>query len=493
MQKLKTGLSFILLVIISLMGTSQIMADNHAAVKKTKGYQITLKVKGKTDSMVIMGNYWADRSVAFDTAYYNAKKKSWIFKGEENAPRGIYFMIFENRTILEFIMNDNQVFTIKTDTAENYLKNLGFEGSEENARYTSYRQESVRFSKEIHELNQNIRKIKVGPKKEALQKKRKKMYEDRVAYMKQFIADNTGDVFARFVTALKPIDVPKFNTKKDTIDTSAQYHFYKAHYWDNFNFSEEGLVRTPEKMIFNKINSFFTSIIPQHPDSAILYAEQLLNKTRGSRELDKYFIFRITQIFDTMQLMCMDKVFVHMADKYYLGGRAFWADSGTLGRMQEAADKRRYTNCGKVALDLNHYDMDSVPQRLYDHKGSKYTIVVFYDPTCGHCRKEMPILHDLYQKKKTEGWEVYAIASSNKKKEWKKYINEDNPSWKDWVNVCDIVPYRQWVDNRLKYNIIANPTILLLDAEGRIIAKKIPAANILPFVERYEKAPEKFK
>ena len=77
--------------------------------------------------------------------------------------------------------------------------------------------------------------------------------------------------------------------------------------------------------------------------------------------------------------------------------------------------KKRYSACGATALDLNFYDFDSVPHRLYDNMGTKYTIIAFYDPTCGHCKKEMPILHELYSRKKTEGMKVYAISAMNKK------------------------------------------------------------------------------
>ena len=57
--------------------------------------------------------------------------------------------------------------------------------------------------------------------------------------------------------------------------------------------------------------------------------------------------------------------------------------------------------------------------------------------------------------------------------------------------MCDIVPYRIWVDNREKYNIYANPTLIILNSKGEVIAKKIPAKNIEPFLEQYEKLQNK--
>jgi len=463
-------------------------------IQAQDGYKVTLKVKGKTDSSIILGNYWADRTVAFDTGYYNAKKKEWVFEGNEKAPRGVYFMIFRDMSHFEFVMNDKQHFSISTDTVDFYTKNLTFEGSDENNRFAKYQQTTGDFGMRLYAINGKMASAADEIEKKKLVDERNALNDERTAYMENFLKENPNDILCKILGAMRPVDVPEiFKADGKTIDTMVQYQYYKSHYWDNFDFKEEALIRSPQNFVFNKINTFFLSVIPQHPDSIIDFADNILKQTNGNRELDKYFIFRITQIYDTLQMMCMDKPFVYLVDNYYLKGRAFWADSATLERMKEAADKRRYTVCGEIALDLNHYDMFNKAQRLYEHRGSKYTIIVFYDPTCGHCRTELPILHKIYEEKKKEGWGVYAIATSNKKTEWEKYIKEENPTWNDWTNVCDVVPYQEWVDNRKAYNITANPTIMLLDSKGKIIARKIPAENILEFVERYEKAPEKFR
>jgi thiol-disulfide isomerase/thioredoxin len=380
-------------------------------------------------------------------------------------------------------MGKDQNFELKTDTQEGYIRNLQVIGDDENERYAGYKRSSIDFSADVKKLRA---KLKKDPSNKKLIEQRKKLYKSRTEYMKNFISVNKNDVFSKYMLAIKPLDVPELKKENGDLDTFGRYLYYKNHYWDNFSFQEECLVRTPDEWLPRKITDYMSNLLYQHPDTAIKYADALLAKTKGNKEVDKYFIFKITQIYDTMQLMCMDKVFVHMVDKYYSTPRAYWVDSGTRARMVESAEKRRYTTCGATALNLNYYNLDSIPQQLYRNRG-KYTIVVFYDPTCGHCKSELPIVHELYSRKKSEGWTVYAIAAMNKKKEWKKYILEDNPTWTDWVNVCDVVPYRNWVDNRTAYNITANPTILILNSQGQIIAKRIPAKNIEGFVAEYER------
>ena len=473
-----------LLVLLAFIGNTAISAANpNNLSKENEGYEITVKVDGKQDSFLILGNYWVGKMLPFDTAYYNKKKKSWTFKSEERAPEGIYFLFFRNNTVMDLVMGNNQFFELETDTMEGYIRNLNVKGDEENARYAEYKRSSIDFSKQMEVLKGKLSK---DPSNEKLKEERTKMYKERRAYMTNYIAENPSDIFAKYMLAIKPIDVPDLKKENGDTDTFGRYTWYKTHYWDNVDFQEECMVRTPDEWLPRKITDYMTNLLYQHPDTAIKYADALLAKTKGNKEVDKYFIFKITQLYDTMQLMCMDKVFVHMVDKYYSTPRAYWVDTGTRRRMVEAAEKRRYTMCGATALNLNYYDLDSVPQMLYKHRG-KYTIVVFYDPTCGHCKTEMPVIHELYSRKKSEGWTVYAIAAMNKKKEWKNYILKDNPTWTDWVNVCDVVPYRQWVDNRAAYNIVANPTILILNSQGQVIAKRIPAKNIESFIAEYER------
>jgi len=497
-KKLSTPIIMIALFLISNSGVlyAQKGAKTKAiapGVANTLGYKITLKVGGKKDSAVILGNYWANKTLAFDTGKYDFAKKQWVFEGKEKAPRGIYFFIFKDLSHFEFIMNDEQIFTVSTDTAEYYAKNLTFIGNEENNRFVQYQAKNIEFGKKLYDINEQIKTAPNDGLKEEYLEKRNALGDTRNAYMESLLKEYPNDVLSKLLYALKPIDVPNvYKADGVTIDTMGQYHYYKNHYWDNIDFKEEALIRTPQNLLYTKIENFFLNVIPQHPDSATWWAENLLSKSKDTKEIDKYFIFRITQLYDSLQMMCMGKTFVHMIDKYYMSTRAFWVDSNLRATMAEAAEKRRYTICGEVALDLNHYDLNGKEQTLYKNKG-KYTIIVFYDPTCGHCRTELPIIHSLYQEKKAEGWKVYAISSNSKKTEWEKYIKEDNTQFQDWINVCDVVPYQNWVDNKIRYNINTNPTIMILDSDGRIIAVKIPASNIAEFIERYQRAPEKFR
>ena len=44
-----------------------------------------------------------------------------------------------------------------------------------------------------------------------------------------------------------------------------------------------------------------------------------------------------------------------------------------------------------------------------------YTIVCFWDPTCGHCREEVPRMDSIYHAKwKNEGVKIYGVLTETK-------------------------------------------------------------------------------
>jgi len=137
--------------------------------------------------------------------------------------------------------------------------------------------------------------------------------------------------------------------------------------------------------------------------------------------------------------------------------------------------------CGKMAPDLNMADTAGKMHRLYENLG-KFTIIFFYDPTCGHCKEVMPVVNAVFQKHKANGIRVYAVSTENQYDEWRKMMR-NRPELSEWVNVCRVDRYYPWPLNKQDYNIVANPTIFIVDENGKIIGKKIHEDQLEFFIE----------
>jgi protein-disulfide isomerase len=108
-----------------------------------------------------------------------------------------------------------------------------------------------------------------------------------------------------------------------------------------------------------------------------------------------------------------------------------------------------------------------------------FTFVVFWDPTCGHCKEMLPRIDSIYAATwKAQGIKVYAVNVDEKHNaEWKKFVQR--PGMQDWYHVYQREEDRKADADagrpnfRQLYDIQTTPTLYLLDADKNIIAKKL--------------------
>lgn len=439
-------------------------------------YTIKVNINGIKDTACYIASYYGDGNKKYlqDTARADSKGNI-IFSKKKLLPTGIYMIITPAHKYFEFIINKEQTLSMETDTAD-FIKNMNIKGSAENKLFYEYLNFANVKQKEMEPLMKVLKKTN---NKDSIKffKEQLKVIEDAVKdYKLKFIIEHPETFVAKvFKTSQENENLPEPPLLPDgKRDSAFVYRYYKLHFFDNVDFADERLLRTP--VFHNKLEQYITQVVIQIPDSVNKEADMLIEKSRSNKEIFKYVVWYITNWSETCSIMGMDAVFVHIIEKYYATNQAYWVNPTQLQKIVDRAKQLKYSLLGTKSANLIMSDNNGKIQSLHDIK-AKYLILYFWDTDCGHCKTETPKLLDYYHKIKSNNVEVFAVCISSNLKEWEKYINDNNL---DWINVADTI------NQNFKYifDIYSTPVIYLLDADKRIIAKRLSIEQLQEFINR---------
>ena len=129
---------------------------------------------------------------------------------------------------------------------------------------------------------------------------------------------------------------------------------------------------------------------------------------------------------------------------------------------------------GQIAPDFSAPSPEGDIIKLSDIKG-EITLIDFWASWCKPCRIENPNVVKVYEKYHDKGLEIISVSldKPDKKDAWIKAIEDDNLQWHHVSNL------KYWNDPVAQmYQVRSIPATFLLDAEGKIIAKKLRGAAL---------------
>jgi thiol-disulfide isomerase/thioredoxin len=465
-------LFYILLSLIPVFSSAQIK----------NGYEIDITIKGLQDSTVFLAYHLGDKQYIKDTIKLD-KSGHGIVRGKEILPQGIYMIVLPGRKYFEFLITDDQRFSLSCFFTD-YFNTLRFSGSEENSAFVEYQrnwiimqQQAASISKRIQNNKQNNDSLKILGPIQKLQEGNMK------SFLKGVIKENEGNFLGTVVKGLLPIDIPEFPipvgfVNPDSVRWVRNYNYNKDHFFDNIDLTDERLLRTP--LIYARLEAFFTNVLIQSPDTINKEIDKLIKKCSPNYKVFQFVSVYLFNHFRESQIMGHDAVMVKLADDIYLSGKADWVTKEFKDDLRKQIDLIRPNLIGKKAENMVMDSYKGIFVSLYD-VDKDFTVLYFWEPDCGHCIEATPKLKTYYDKPKDYSLEVFAVCTTSDRAKWTKYI-EDNKL--TWINGWD--PQRSSHFDYY-YNVQATPTVYILDKNKKIIAKKLAVEEIDPFIENYRR------
>jgi len=455
----------------------------------SQNYEISITLKSRNDT-VMLGHYFAKRDLWISDDTLVLKNGTGVFRGNKKLVKGVYF-ILNNRNRLDFIVGDQQVFGIVADTTD-FINLTKFTSSPENDVFYEFQRYNADRGKQFQQLNEQFQSASSDAGRNSIRAQLQELNRERLEFIEKLADANSNLYVSKFLRALVPAEThlpePPKDADGNVTDREFLYRWYRAHFFDNLNIFDPEMLRIP--FYEEKVLEYLTRVIPQHPDTICVETDKILAKAQANDEIFRCILVSVFNHYVSSKVIAHENVWVHIADKWYIPFAKWSADDYIEKLKKEVAD-RKPNLIGNLAppiemlmvLSPDHFKAAALDTAIkFDvHVGtqiqdfrktmkSKYTVLYFWDYSCGHCKQGIQELHKAWEDLKDSGLQVItiqAISTREAKGKWIDFANEHNLF--GWTNAWCPYTYKF----KELYNLSSFPSLYLLDEEHKIILKNI--------------------
>ena len=439
------------------------------------GYSIHLHLKPYTGGKVYLGYYYGKVKALADSAMLDGNGNT-VFTGKEKLTGGVYFIVSPNRSILfELLLDSSQQFSVSADTT-NLPGSIVFTGSPGNNVFLNYTRFTAAKGAQITAAQKQLAEAHSRSDSAKLKEKLKLLNDDLQKYREDLSSKYPHSLLASIFHLLKdPVVPPAPHPAGGKYDSNFAYHYYKAHYWDGVDFTDERLARTP---IFEpRLDRYYHDLVPPQADSIEREADMMLLQARVSKPMFQFLLVYFVQKYVNPEYMGQDAVFVHLFEKYINTGEAEFFTEKYRKFLNDRAYSLMANLIGEPAANMEMVDTAGAARPLYG-VDAPFIVICFWDPTCSHCKETVPKVDSIFQAKwKHEGVKIYGVMVDGGKEAWMQFIKDHNLV--DWIHVYETKEHQDSVEKagapgfRQLYDVYQTPILYLLDKDKRIIAKKL--------------------
>jgi len=439
----------------------------------TESAEIEIVLKGAPEGKVQLLGTYGNQNLLEDSAIADTTGKV-VFRNPKRYDAGLYYAFYNDNSLVTFLLDRNQKIFLHSDK-EDLNKNMKT-NSKENEIYYSNALYETDLGSRFAVVNSKLASAAPGSHEYSVYKEEQdKLVTEKENVVNGYLKNYPGSFFAAFKMMGQNPRQQEPRKPNGDLDTLAQTILYRNEFWNNFDFNDGRMLRTP--VYYNKLNRYLTSLFYQQADSIMEGVKFILEKTnKGNKEIFSFTVNHLLLTYQEPPVMGGEKIFCYTVDNYFTKEKAYWTDTVNIYRARQQSAQMKGGLLGGVGQDLNCKNEKGEYVSLYSIK-KPIRVVFLYNPDCEHCKKETPKLKALYDKWKSKGLEVYAL---NVEKDYDKWYNFIKNYGLDWVNVIDPNYESKYY---MKYHISDTPGIYVLNSKNIIVAKQLLPDSMEPYFE----------
>lgn len=439
----------------------------------SQGYEISVNIKNLKDSTIYLGHHFGNRFLIVDTVELDKSGKG-VFAKQETLPGGIYFLLYPQGKYFDFLIDNDQDFSISADTMD-FIRTVKFKDSYQNKKFFEYQNYLTNSFIKINQLKEFQKSLLTNMDSLMAVEQQIQVIQNKIYLRKEEIVKEQPDsIMSVLIKAGMPIIPPPAprDTSGAMIDSLYQYHYIKNHFFDNFDFADKRLVHS--SLLNNKVLEYLTRVAAPFTDSVISEVDFIMEKSKANDEVYKFILNTLFSHYSRSKIITDENIFVHIAENYFLNGKAPWFSEEFKQKLANNIDLRKPSLVGQKAPDFSMKSIDGKMVNLRDVQNN-FVILYFFNEDCDVCKQVSPDLMNFYRIIKDRGVDIIGINTGEDKTAWKKYV-EDNKL--KWINVWDP---KNKSGYRELYNVAGTPLIVLLDEDQKIITKRITVEQLMGF------------
>lgn len=426
-------------------------------------HQITGTIAGYANRKLFLEAYQGENLFPVDTAKTN---EEGAFSFDETLESGLYRLSLAAGQSVQLVIDGSPVQFVWNNYQQN--RQIQFINSPENQIWNDYQvlRDETFFLQDL--LKPVIRDYDPEKKFYRLAVKEFDSLQRRMeSKVDGWVSQHPQSLAIRFIrTDMRPaIDL--------TTSFESQRENLKQHFFDQTDFSDTLLIRS--NILTRKMIDFLSLFQAEEESMQAIQFEFIkgLNMLFEKAAIEpKMYVFVLDYLIEGFAQLGLPAVTDYISSLPHF--EQLCMETETFMEIEQIVGPYRSTLLGEPAPDLLPEDIDGNPFG-WDQLRKPQTLIVFWSISCPHCIELMPKLKDFVDQH--PDFEIVSVVLSPDNKVLREFIDQEKL---DWIHLSDGLG---WDSPMVKeYNIFGTPSLFVLDAEKKIVAKPSGIAELKEIV-----------